>query len=98
VRDVVGASEALAILNDDRGVDLLLTDLVMSGMNGTQLAAAARAGRADLPIVFISGYVDQVGGALGPDDRLIRKPFGAADLHHAIEAELAARRRALSKA
>jgi signal transduction histidine kinase len=98
VRDVANASDALAILDSDRGIDLLLTDLVMSGMNGTQLAAAARAGRADLPIVFISGYVDQVSGALGPDDRLIRKPFGAADLHQSIEAELATRRRVLSKA
>jgi signal transduction histidine kinase/ActR/RegA family two-component response regulator len=98
VRDVAGPSEALAILDNDHGIDLLLTDLVMSGMNGTQLAAAARSRHADLPIVFISGYVDQVGGALGPDDRLIRKPFGASDLHQAIEVELAARRRVLSKA
>ncbi len=98
VRDVASASEALSILHSEPGIDLLLTDLVMSGMNGTQLAAAARAARADLPVLFISGYVDQVGGALRPNDRLVRKPFGAADLHQAIEAELVARRPVLSKA
>ena len=98
VRDVASGSEALAILGREPGIDLLLTDLVMSGMNGTQLAAAARARYTELPIVFISGYVDQVGDALGPNDRLIRKPFTAADLHQAIEAELAARRGVLSKA
>ncbi len=97
VRDVADASDALAILDSDRGIDLLLTDLVMAGMNGAQLAAAARTRRPDLPIVFISGYADQLGGAVGPDDRLVRKPFGVADLHQAIEAELAARQSARSK-
>jgi two-component SAPR family response regulator len=67
-------------------------------MNGTQLAAAARAARPDLSIMFISGYAEQVGGALGSDDRLVRKPFSAADLHRAIEAELGARQRVPSRA
>jgi signal transduction histidine kinase/CheY-like chemotaxis protein len=98
VRNVASGDEALAVLAQDGGVDLLLTDLVMSGMNGTQLAAAARAAHPDVSIVFISGYADQVGGALSPDDRLVRKPFGAADLHRAIEAALDERRRVLSKA
>jgi signal transduction histidine kinase/CheY-like chemotaxis protein len=98
VRDVASGDEALAALAQDGGVDVLLTDLVMPGMNGSQLAAAVRAAHPDVSIVFISGYADQVGGALSPDDRLVRKPFGAADLHRAIEAALAERRRVLSKA
>jgi CheY-like chemotaxis protein len=98
VRDVAGAPEAVEILAQDQGIDILLTDLVMSGMNGSQLAAAARAAKPDLSVVFISGYADQLGNALGPDDRLVRKPFTAADLHRAIEAELTARRQVTSKA
>jgi signal transduction histidine kinase/ActR/RegA family two-component response regulator len=98
VRDVADGGEALAALAHAHGIDVLLTDLVMSGMNGSQLAAAARTAHPDLSIVFISGYADQVSGALGPADRLVRKPFSAADLHRAIEAELAGRRKVLSQA
>jgi CheY-like chemotaxis protein len=98
VRDVASGDEALAVLAQDGGVDVLLTDLVMPGMNGSQLAAAVRAAHPDVSIVFISGYADQVGGALSPDDRLVRKPFGTADLHRAVEAALGERRRVLSKA
>jgi signal transduction histidine kinase/ActR/RegA family two-component response regulator len=98
VRDVADGGEALAVLARDGGIDVLLTDLVMSGMNGSQLAAAARTAHPDLVIVLISGYADQVSGALRPEDRLVRKPFSATDLHRAIEAELAERRRVLSRA
>jgi signal transduction histidine kinase/ActR/RegA family two-component response regulator len=98
VRDVASGEAALAILAQDVGTDILLTDLVMPGMNGSQLAAAARAGREDLPIVFISGYADLIGEALTTKDRLIRKPFSADDLYGAIEAELAERPGALASA
>lgn len=96
VRDVGSGEAALAVLAQDAGTDILLTDLVMPGMNGSQLAAAARASQRDLSIVFISGYGDQIGDALTHSDRLIRKPFNAGDLHGAIEAELLERRGVLS--
>ncbi len=98
VRDVASGSEAVAVLNSDVAIDVLMTDLVMSGMNGIQLAAVVRTARPGLPIIYISGYVDQMSDAFALNDRLIRKPFGAADLYQAIEAELAAARRVLSKA
>jgi signal transduction histidine kinase/ActR/RegA family two-component response regulator len=98
VRDVADGGEALAALARDGGIDILLTDLVMSGMNGSQLATAARTAHPDLAIVFISGYADQVSGALRSEDRLVRKPFSVVDLHRAIEAELTKRRRVLSRA
>lgn len=98
VQDVADGKAALKALAASDDIDVLLSDLVMSGMNGVQLAAMARATRPGLLIVFISGYADQVSDTIDPQDPLIRKPFNASDLHNTIEAELAERRRVLSKA
>jgi signal transduction histidine kinase len=98
VRDVATGEAALTALGRDNSFDALLTDLVMSGMNGFQLATAARVAQPGLSVVFMSGYGDQIGGTLNPGDRLVQKPFTAEQLHLAIEAELAARRGVLSKA
>jgi signal transduction histidine kinase len=92
VRDAGSGEAALKLLAADPGTEILLTDLVMSGMNGSQLAAAARARRPDLSVVFISGYADQIGDTWTPNDRLIRKPFSADDLYRTIEAVVAERR------
>ena len=96
VRDVASGEAALTALAEDGDMDILLTDLVMPGMNGSQLAAAARDRRKDLSIVFISGYAEQVGDVLTGQYRLIRKPFGAEDLCATIEAVLAQRPRVLA--
>ncbi len=49
--------EALAILNQDRSVDLLFTDIVMpAGMSGTELARQASCLRPDLKVLLSSGY------------------------------------------
>ncbi|MDB5416222.1 MAG: domain S-box protein, partial [Rubritepida sp.] len=66
----------LAILAGTTRVDLLVTDVGLPGLNGRQLADAARERRPTLPVLFITGYA---GGAL--DDGLpsgmaaIAKPF-----------------------
>jgi signal transduction histidine kinase len=87
---------ALHVLDRDRGIDLLLTDVVMTPMSGPELARSARGRHPDLPIVFFSGYAAPAG--LAGDmtrHRLIRKPFTPAELHRQIEAALAeARERA----
>jgi CheY-like chemotaxis protein len=59
-------------------VDALLTDIIMPGMSGTQLAAELRNHRPDLPVLFMSGYTNGPtpgGQQLPPDAPLIRKPF-----------------------
>jgi CheY-like chemotaxis protein len=93
VRPVAGGDAALALLAGGEPVDLLLTDLVMTGMGGLELARAARALRPHLPIVFISGYADP--GGIDSDmrlQRLVRKPFRPGELQVEIEAALAAAR------
>jgi CheY-like chemotaxis protein len=53
--------EALSVLGaPDRAVDLLLTDVVLHGMGGRELADAARKLRPGLRVMFVSGYTDDV--------------------------------------
>jgi CheY-like chemotaxis protein len=57
-------------------LQLLLTDIVMPGMSGTELAGHLRVIKPDLHILFMSGYEDDVG--IGAGDRAIaylQKPF-----------------------
>ena len=85
VRAASGGTEALALLDNGDTIDLLLTDVVMPGMSGPELARRARVSRPHLPIVFISGYANPEGIAGEALDRLVRKPFGAKDLRERVE-------------
>jgi PAS domain S-box-containing protein len=51
-------AEALAVLRDERRVDLMITDVSMPIMTGLQLARAARHLRPDLPILLVTGYAE----------------------------------------
>jgi CheY-like chemotaxis protein len=80
-------NEALALASELTEIDLLVTDVVMPGMNGPELAAQLVAGRPGLPVLFISGYpADAIAGRrLVPDSAaVLRKPFGANELFSAI--------------
>ena len=70
---------ALLVLEQATGVDLLLTDIVMpGGMNGCQLAEAARSRKPGLKTLFMTGYSgDAIGdhGLSDPGVRLVAKPF-----------------------
>jgi PAS domain S-box-containing protein len=75
-----GGDEALAVLADpDRRVDLLLTDVVMPGMSGKELAERAATVRPALPTLFMSGYSQEFVGhrILDPGVWLVEKPFTA---------------------
>ncbi|MFY4729074.1 response regulator [Nitrospira sp. BLG_2] len=55
---------------------LLLTDIVMPGMNGTELARHLRMIKPELKLLFISGYTDDIGiGADDPASAYLQKPF-----------------------
>ena len=57
--------------------DLLVTDVVMPGINGQDLAAELQKRNADLKVLFVSGYTDhsRIDAAAFPKDRLLHKPF-----------------------
>jgi signal transduction histidine kinase/CheY-like chemotaxis protein len=96
VREADSGASALAQLNDDDPIDVLMTDLVMPEMNGSQLAAAARERWPHLPVIFISGYADPLDEAWTLQHPLVRKPFSVEDLHRVVEAALAERRVAVA--
>ncbi|ACG77450.1 sensor histidine kinase [Phenylobacterium zucineum HLK1] len=70
--------------------DLLLLDFAMPGMNGAEVATAARARRGGLPIVFASGYAetDAVRQAVGRGAVILRKPFEIDDLARVVREAL----------
>jgi CheY-like chemotaxis protein len=63
---VIGASSglhALDIIKSDQPIDLMMTDHVMPGMTGIELAAASRKLRPSLPILLATGYAELPNGA-----------------------------------
>lgn len=74
------ALEALALIEQvGDQLDLLISDVVMPGMDGLQLATRARQLHPDLPILLISGYAD--GAVTGVrDSSFLRKPFSLDEL------------------
>jgi CheY-like chemotaxis protein len=63
---VIGANSgphALDILRSEQPIDLMMTDHVMPGMTGIELAAASREVRPWLPILLATGYADLPEGA-----------------------------------
>jgi two-component system NtrC family sensor kinase len=78
VRDAADAEAALKILDQPGPVDLLLTDVVMPGMNGRNLAEEALRRRPGLKVLYMTGYsrnaiVHQ--GRLDAGVALMQKPF-----------------------
>ncbi len=89
VRDAPSADEALA---DWQPVDVLVTDVVMPGMSGQQLAEIARERIPGLRVVFMSGHTDDVlvrDGARHGDIAFVQKPFTRNSLLRAVEEALA---------
>jgi two-component system cell cycle sensor histidine kinase/response regulator CckA len=67
------------------GIDALVTDVVMPGMRGPDLAARLRAARPDLRVVFVTGYGNHpFEQELRPGDTLLTKPFGMEALLSAL--------------
>ena len=73
----------------DGGIDLLLTDVVMPGLDGPGLADALAEHRPGLPVLYVSGYTDHrvMGGGDGATD-FLAKPFTATDLAAAVRSLL----------
>lgn len=74
----------LEILRSNRRIDLLISDVGLpGGMNGRQVADAARETRPDLKVLFITGYAENAAvgnGLLAPGMEVLTKPFVMGDL------------------
>jgi signal transduction histidine kinase len=83
---------ALRMLEREPAIRLLFTDVGLpGGMNGRQLADAARVVRPDLRVLYTTGYARNAivhGGALDPGTQLLPKPFSYAALAAKVRAAL----------
>ncbi|MCA8975503.1 MAG: PAS domain S-box protein [Planctomycetes bacterium] len=89
-------TQAIAAATSNNGnIDLLLTDIVMPGVNGLDLYTHLRRIQPELPALFMSGYprdgLDRA-GKLVSEMSIIEKPFTRAELAARVQAELASPR------
>jgi PAS domain S-box-containing protein len=85
------ALELLA--RDAGGIDLLLTDIVLRGINGKELATKVLELLPDVPVIYISGYTDgEIArrGLLGPEAAFLQKPFSPDAIVRAVAENLRA--------
>jgi PAS domain S-box-containing protein len=90
--DTIGANdaaEALELVAAGHDIDLLLTDVVMSGLKGPELAAAVRRTHPDLKVVYMSGY-SSTGIEQDADTSFLQKPFSLAELDRVVQEVLEA--------
>lgn len=80
------AVAALSVLQSQPGMQLLLTDIVMPGMNGFELANKAKVVRPDLCIIYMTGYsVDSLPAAQLLHGALLMKPWALDQLLEEID-------------
>jgi hypothetical protein len=79
VLDAPSAAEAIQICNSHKGaIDLLLTDVVMPGLSGRDLAKHLEPLRPEMKVLYMSGYTDDAivrHGVLGAGMAFLQKPF-----------------------
>ena len=86
------ATTALALLRSAGArIEIVLTDGVMPGISGVELAAVLAAERPDLPVILVSGYTEEAvsrHGALSNNVVFLEKPFSAAMLSRTVATAL----------
>lgn len=89
VLEAADAEEALKVVEDSNNViNLMMTDVGLPDMDGKQLATKVRELRAELPILFASGYADSID--VPADMHVIGKPFSIDQLRDKVKAILSA--------
>ena len=75
--ETANSAAALRILQSSQRVDLLVSDIGLPGLNGRQLADAARVERPALKVLFVTGYAEDAAGSSFLDSgmEIISKPF-----------------------
>lgn len=85
-------AEALAVVRMRRGnLDLVLSDVVMPEMNGTELAATLVCDYPGLPVILMSAYAPAGLTQVGPDSHkvpVLQKPFAPGQVEELIQVSL----------
>jgi DNA-binding NtrC family response regulator len=92
VLEAANAEDALEIARLEKGaIDLLLTDLVLTGMRGDELAKEFANLHPHAGVLFMSGYTEETAARrdiFEAGSSFLQKPFSVADLAHAVSAAL----------
>jgi PAS domain S-box-containing protein len=83
------ARPAIPIIQSDRRIDLMVSDVMLPHINGRKLAEIARASRPDLKVLFVTGYAENAtfrGDFLDPRMDMLTKPFALDDLGAKVRA------------
>ncbi|TMJ33516.1 MAG: response regulator [Alphaproteobacteria bacterium] len=76
VEHAATAKQALAVLENDKPIELMFSDILMPGeMNGVELAREARRLRPKIPVVLTTGYSTSADAALREGFVVLRKPY-----------------------
>ena len=78
------AEKAIELLNTDKGIELLFSDIVMPGMNGLELARLVRDHHPGMGLILASGYSDKATDAISEGFTLLNKPYSLAALRAAL--------------
>jgi PAS domain S-box-containing protein len=81
------AAEAVRLFDQTPSIDVILTDVIMPGASGPELARQLMSRRPDLKLLYMSGYTDEAithHGVLNPGIAFIHKPFTAEALGRKI--------------
>lgn len=96
VLEAADGEAALDLLAGRRApVDVIVTDVIMPGLDGPTWVTRALELQPGLPVIFVSGYIeDKLTEALGriPNAEFLEKPFSLASLSRALSARLGAAR------
>lgn len=82
-----GGPEAMTVAESFQPLDLVLTDLMMPGMTGDELARRLRTSAPDLKVLYLTGYSDMLfreRQTLWEDEAYLEKPCSAAGLVQAV--------------
>ena len=92
ILEAADGHQALQVVADHPGeIDLLLTDVIMPGMNGKELAERMIPGVPEMKVIFMSGYVDNLvvhQEIVEPGIDFLQKPFDVKDLLHKVRETL----------
>jgi CheY-like chemotaxis protein len=88
VLEAENAEDASAYADTEERVDVLLTDVVMPGLSGPELAEQMTERWPGLRVLFVSGYTAEAiekHGQISPGTSFLQKPFTRAQLTHALQ-------------
>ena len=88
VISAASAEEAMYSLEAEDRIDLVLSDIVMPGTSGIELARRVHANHPGLPVLLASGYSDDLIKGAAAEFQVIAKPYGPAVLAEAVAKSL----------